>query len=115
MTDVLVVSELIDGGLRRNTLTAITLAKQIASGTSGAFDILSIGTGAKKAAGDLAKFGARKVFSTEIGGGYIAEHYAPTIAALAKKGGYAVVAGVASTYGKDLFPRVAAKLGAANV
>ena len=115
MTDVLVVAELIDGGLRRNTLTAITLAKQIASATSGAFDILSIGEGAKKAAGELAKFGARKVYSTEIGGGYTAEKYAPTIAELAKKGNYPVVTGVASTYGKDLFPRVAAKLGAANI
>jgi len=115
MTDVLVVAELIDGGLRRNTLTAINFAKQVASGTSGAFDILSIGEGAKKAAADLAKFGARKVFTTEVGGGYLAEKFAPTIAELAKKGGYGVVASVASTYGKDLFPRVAAKLGAANV
>lgn len=111
MTDVLVVAELIDGGLRRNTLTAINLAKQI----GGAFDILSIGQGSKKAAADLAKFGARKVFATEIEGGYTAEKYAPTIAELAKKGNYGVVAGVASTYGKDLFPRVAAKLGAANI
>jgi electron transfer flavoprotein alpha subunit len=115
MTDVLVVAELIDGGLRRNTLTAITLARQVASGTSGAFDILSIGVGAKKAAGDLAKYGARKVFATEVEGGYIAEKYAPTIAELAKKGGYGVVTSVASTYGKDLLPRVAAKLTAANI
>jgi electron transfer flavoprotein alpha subunit len=115
MTDVLVVAELIDGGLRRNTLTAINLAKQVASGTSGAFDILSIGAGAKKAAAELAKFGARKVFATEVEGGYLAEKYAPTVAELAKKGGYGVVTSVASTYGKDLMPRVAAKLGAANV
>jgi electron transfer flavoprotein alpha subunit len=115
MTDVLVVAELIDGGLRRNTLTAVTLAKQIASATSGAFDVLSIGVGAKTAAADLAKFGARKVFTAEIGGGYIAEKYAPSIAELAKKGGYGVVTTVASTYGKDLMPRVAAKLGAANI
>jgi len=115
MTDVLVVAELIDGGLRRNTLTAINFAKQVASGTSGAFDILSIGEGSKKAAADLAKFGARKVFTTEVGGGYLAEKYAPTVAELAKKGGYGVVTTVASTYGKDLLPRVAAKLGAANL
>jgi electron transfer flavoprotein alpha subunit len=115
MTDVLVVAELIDGGLRRNTLTAINLAKQIASGTGGAFDLLSIGTGAKTAAADLAKFGGRKVFSAEVGQGYVAEKYAPTVAEVAKKGGYGVVVSVASTYGKDLMPRVAAKLGAANV
>ncbi|MET0391079.1 MAG: electron transfer flavoprotein subunit alpha/FixB family protein [Polyangiales bacterium] len=115
MTDVLVIAELIDGGLRRNTLTAVTLAKQVASGTSGAFDILSIGPGAKAAAADLAKFGARKVFATEVSDGYFAEKYAPTIAELAKKGNYGVVTSVASTYGKDLLPRVAAKLGAANI
>ena len=114
MTDVLVVAELIDGGLRRNTLTAVTLAKQITSG-GGAFDVLAIGEGSKKAAADLAKYGARKVFSTEISGGYVGEKYAPTIADLAKKGNYAVVTTVASTYGKDLLPRVAAKLGAANI
>ncbi len=115
MTDVLVVAELIDGGLRRTTLTAVTLAKQIASGTGGAFDILSIGVGAKNAAGNLAKYGARKVFVAEIAGGYFAEKYAPTVAEVAKKGSYGVVTGCASTYGKDLLPRVAAKLGATNV
>jgi len=113
MTDVLVVAELIDGGLRRNTLAAVTVAKQIAAG--GAFDILAIGEGSKKAAADLGKYGARKIFATEIAGGYVGEKYAPTIADLAKKGNYAVVTTVASTYGKDLLPRVAAKLGAANV
>jgi electron transfer flavoprotein alpha subunit len=115
MTDVLVVAELIDGGLRRTTLTAVTLAKQVAAGTGGAFDILSIGPGAKNAAASLAKYGARKVFVAEVGGGYIAEKYAPTIAEVTKKGGYGVVTACASTYGKDLLPRVAAKLGAANV
>ena len=114
MTDVLVVAELIDGGLRRNTLTAVTLAKQITA-AGGAFDVLAIGEGSKKAAADLAKFGARKVFATEIAGGYVAEKYAPTVADLAKKGNYGVVTTVASTYGKDLMPRVAAKLGAANI
>ena len=115
MTDVLVVAELIDGGLRRNTLTAVTLAKQITGATSGAFDVLSIGAGAKKAAEELAKFGARKVIVAEIAGGYVAEKYAPTVAEVAKKGNYGVVTTVASTYGKDLLPRVAAKLGAANI
>jgi electron transfer flavoprotein alpha subunit len=115
MTDVLVVAELSDGGLRRNTLTAVTLAKQITSASSGAFDVLSIGPGAKNAANELAKFGARKVFSAEIPGGYTAEKYAPTVAEVAKKGGYGVVTAVATTYGKDLLPRVAARLGAANI
>jgi electron transfer flavoprotein alpha subunit len=113
MTDVLVVAELMDKGLRRNTLAAVTLAKQIASGTGGAFDILAIGDGAQSAAAQAAKFGARKVLVAEVSGGYTAERYAPTVAEAAK--GYGVVTATASTYGKDLLPRVAARLGAGYV
>jgi electron transfer flavoprotein alpha subunit len=115
MTDVLVVAELIDKGLRRNTLAAVTLAKQIAEGTGGAFDILAIGEGAKAAGEQAAKFGARKVFTAEVGGGYLAEKYAPTVAATAQSGNYGVVTATASTYGKDLLPRVAARLAAGDV
>lgn len=100
MTDVLVVAELIDGGFRRNTLSAVTVAKQIADGSGGAFDILAIGAGAKAAAATAAKYGARKVFAAEVAGGYFAEKYSPTVAELAKKG-YGVVTATASTYGKD--------------
>ena len=80
MTDVLVVAELMGGELRRNTLVAITLARQVASGTSGGFDILAIGEGSKKAAGQLAGYGARKVLSAEVAGGYVCEKYAATVA-----------------------------------
>ena len=95
MTDVLVVAELMDGALRGNTLTAVTMAKQVAEGTSGAFDILAIGEGAKAAAGEAAKYGARKVLTAEIAGGYLAENYAPTVADVAK--GYGLVTACAST------------------
>ena len=78
MTDVLVVAELIDGGLRKTTLNAISAARTIAQGTGGAFDVLAIGAGAKKAAGEAAGFGARKVLATEIAGGYRAEALAGT-------------------------------------
>jgi electron transfer flavoprotein alpha subunit len=110
MTDVLVVAELLEGGLRKTTLSAITAARTIAQGTSGAFDVLAIGEGSKKAAQEVAAFGARKVLASEIAGGYRAEAYAATVAAAAK--GYGVVITTASTTGKDLLPRVAAKLGA---
>lgn len=110
MTDVLVVAELLDGQMRKTTLSAVTMAKQVAGGTGGAFDILSIGEGAQASAEKLAKFGARKVLVAEIAGGYLAEKYAPTIAEVAKKG-YAVLTACATTFGKDLMPRVAARLG----
>ena len=110
MTDVLVVAELLDGGLRKNTLSAVTFAKQVAEGSGGAFDILAIGEGAQAAADQATGYGARKVLVAEIGGGYYAEAFAPTVAELGK--GYGVVAATASTYGKDLMPRGAARLGA---
>jgi len=110
MTDVLVVAELMDGGLRKTTLNAITAARAIAQGTGGAFDVLAIGEGSKKAAGEVAAYGARKILASEIAGGYRAEAYAATVAAAAKN--YGVVLTTASTYGKDLLPRVAAKLNA---
>ena len=115
MTDVLVVAELMDKALRRNTLSAVTLAQQIAKETGGAFDILAIGENAKGAAAEAAKYGARKVLAAEVPGGYLAEKYAPTVAELAKGGGYGVIMATASTYGKDLLPRAAARLGAGYV
>ncbi len=110
MTDVLVIAELLDGKVRKTTHSAITLAKTIAAGTGGAFDVLAIGDGAKSAAAELTGFGARKIFATQIDGGYLAEKYAPTVASIG--GGYGVLTVTASTFGKDLAPRVAARLGA---
>jgi electron transfer flavoprotein alpha subunit len=112
MTDILVVGELLEGNLRKNTLSAIRFARDVAEGTSGAFDVVVLGEGADAAADEAAKYGARKVFRAEIEGGYVAEKYAATIAELAKSGGYGVVTATAGTTGKDLMPRVAAKLEA---
>jgi electron transfer flavoprotein alpha subunit len=110
MANVLVVAELLEGNARKTTLCAVTAAKQIAEGTGGSFDILSIGEGAAAAAGELTGFGAGKVMTAEIAGGYTCEKYAATVAEVAKA--YDVTVACASTYGKDLLPRVAAKLDA---
>ena len=110
MANVLVVAELLEGHARKTTLCAVTAAKQIAEGTSGSFDILSIGEGAGGAADELTGHGAGKVLKAEIPGGYTCEKYAATVAEVGK--GYDVLIACASTYGKDLLPRAAAKLDA---
>ena len=110
MANVLVVAELLEGKARKTTLCAVTAAKQIAEGTGGSFDILSIGEGAGAAAEELTGFGAGKVLKAEIAGGYVCEKYAPTVAEVGK--GYDVIVACATAYGKDLLPRVAAKLDA---
>ena len=108
--DILVVAELAGGEPRRTTLSAVTFAKQVAGATSGAFDILVLGEGAEGAAKQLTGYGARKVLHGEIEGGYVCEAYAPTVAELGED--YGVVVAAASAFGKDLLPRVAAKLKA---
>ena len=108
MTDVLVVAELADGKVRKSTLSAISFAKAIEAD----FDVLAIGEGAADAAAELTGFGAGEVLTAEVEGGYVSEHYAPTVAEVADDGDYDVVVACATSYGKDLMPRVAAKLKA---
>ena len=110
MANVLVVAELLEGKARKTTLCAVTAAKQIAEGTGGSFDILSIGEGAATGAADLTGFGAGKILTAEVPGGYVCEKYAATAAGVGAA--YDVVVACASAYGKDLLPRVAAKLDA---
>jgi electron transfer flavoprotein alpha subunit len=115
MADVLVVSEIAEGKLKKTTHSAITFAREAAKVLGGSFTILAIGAGADAAAKDLTGFGAAKVLVADDASlkHYLAERYAPTVAAAAK--GFKIVVGTASAYGKDLLPRVAARLGAGYV
>jgi electron transfer flavoprotein alpha subunit len=113
MANVLVVAEFSEGKLKKTTHSAITFAETVAKGTGGSFSILAIGAGAQSAAAELAGFGAAKVLVADDAklGNYVAENFAPTVVATVKKG-FDVVVTAASSYGKDLMPRVAAALGA---
>ncbi|MDC3953445.1 electron transfer flavoprotein subunit alpha/FixB family protein [Polyangium jinanense] len=112
MADVLVVAEVAEGKLKKTTHSAITFAQKAAATIGGTFSILVIGDGAGKAAAEAQGFGAAKILVVEDASlkNYLAERYAPTVAAIGKN--YGVVVGTASAYGKDLLPRVAARLGA---
>jgi electron transfer flavoprotein alpha subunit len=114
MADALVVAELTeDGKVRKTTHCAITFAKQALPALGGSFSILVLGENAKSAAKDLTGFGAAKVLACEDPSlkNYLAEHYAPTVAAVGKA--FGLIVATASSYGKDLMPRVAARLDAA--
>ena len=112
MADILVLGEILEGVFRKNSLSAVRFATEVAQASSGAFDILVIGDGADAAAQEAAKYGARKVLKAQVDGGYVAEKLAATVAKVDGDGGYKVVVATAGTTGKDLLPRVAAKLGA---
>jgi electron transfer flavoprotein alpha subunit len=113
MADVLVVAELTeDGKVRKTTHSAITFAQQALGALGGTFSILVLGANAKSAAQELAGFGAAKLLACEDASlkDYVAEQYAPTVAEVAK--GFGLVVATASSFGKDLLPRVAARLDA---
>jgi electron transfer flavoprotein alpha subunit len=105
----LVIAEVAEGHVRKSTLSAVTFAKQ----TGAPFSVLVLGPGAKAAAAEVAGLGAEKVLVSEdaVFSQPIAERFTPTVAQVAKTG-FDVVAVTASSFGKDLAPRVAAKLGA---
>jgi electron transfer flavoprotein alpha subunit len=110
MPGTLVIAELFEGSVRKSTHSAITFARQVGA----PFAIVAIGGGAAAAAKELTGFGAQRVFVVDDPSlaNYVAERFAPTVARLAADGGWDTVAVTASTFGKDLAPRVAAKLGA---
>ncbi len=112
MADVLVVAEAAEGKLKKTTHSAVTFAKAAAAALGGSYSILVIGDALGGAVAEAAALGAAKVIVAEDASlkDYVAERYAPTVAAVGK--GFAVVVGTASAFGKDLLPRVAAKLGA---
>jgi electron transfer flavoprotein alpha subunit len=110
MAGTLVVAELGDGKLKKTTHSALTFAKQVGA----PFAILVVGKGASTAGGELTGFGAQKVLVAEDPAlaQPICERVAPVVARVAKEGGYDTVVFTASAFGKDVAPRVAAKLGA---
>jgi electron transfer flavoprotein alpha subunit len=114
MANVLVVAELAeDGKLKKSTLSAITFARQALPTVGGTLSIVVLGASTAAAAAELATYGAAKIIAVEDAslGHYTAEHYAPSVAAAAQ--GASLIVATASSFGKDLMPRVAARLDAA--
>ena len=114
MPNVLVVAELGEGGALKNaSLSAITFAKKALPAIGGGFDLLLLGATTAEAAKELAGHGAGKILVAEDPSfaNYTAERFAPTVSEVAKN--YGLVVATATTFGKDLLPRVAARLDAA--
>lgn len=114
MENVLVLAELGEAGALKNaSLSALTLAQQALTTLGGHLDILVLGASTQAAVTELKKYGANKIITSEDPSfeHYTAEHYAPTVAEVAKN--YGLLVATATTFGKDLLPRVAARLKAA--
>src|ERR1700722_20255564 len=101
MSNVLVVAEVVEGKIRKATLSAVTFAREVAKG-GGSFSVLVLGASAKAAAAEVTALGASKVIVVEDASlsHQICEAFAPTIAQVAKAG-FDVVVVTASSFGKD--------------
>ncbi|HEX3774196.1 MAG TPA: electron transfer flavoprotein subunit alpha/FixB family protein [Polyangiaceae bacterium] len=114
MADALVVAELAeDGKVKKSTLSAITFAKRALPALGGSFSILVLGANAGAAAAELSGYGAAKVLACSDASfaKYTAENFARTVAEVGKA--FGLIVATATSFGKDLLPRVAARLDAA--
>ena len=115
MANVLAVTEQRGGALRKVSREAVWAARQLADGLGGTVDALVLGApGIDVAAADLGGAGADRVLvaADAAFASYAPDGYAATAAEVAKRGGYAAVVVPATATGKDLAPRIAAKLDA---
>lgn len=114
MGDVLVFAEYQHEHFPKTTLVAINAGRELASKRSGNCLVAVAGENVDKLAADAARYGVSKVVALESPAlkHYLADAYAQALAALARELGVETVLATASAVGKDLMPRLAARLEA---
>ncbi len=116
MANVLVFAETRNNSLRKVALEAVTAARALADATGGGqvHALVAGPSGVQAAAEQLGQYGADAVIAVEHAGlaTFNREVVAATLATRAKSGSYRAVVLGFSAQGRDLGPRVAAKLDA---
>lgn len=107
-----VLAEIREGKLKKVTLELLSKAKELKGKTSGEVVGLLVGYGVEQFADKLAPYGADKVYvvDNELLKDYSTSSYAKVIADLLKEQKPSIFLCAASVQGKDLSPRIAAKL-----
>ncbi|TVP74864.1 MAG: electron transfer flavoprotein subunit alpha/FixB family protein [Gemmatimonadales bacterium] len=113
MSKVLAVVEQREGALRSTAREVVSTAARIAGELGGSAEALLVGgEGAGQLAGELARWGAEAVHVVEHDAlaGYHPDGYVDVTHQVIRDGGFEAVLFAASSQGKDLAPRVAARL-----
>jgi electron transfer flavoprotein alpha subunit len=112
--DVLVVAEIRDGALKKISFEMLGEGRRIADQLGGSVFAVALGEGIGDAIAPLAHYGADKVFVADDPAlaEYTAEAYSNVLAGLINEIQPALVLLGATTQGKDLAPRLAARLAA---
>ena len=113
MSNVLVIAEHLHGKFPKTTLVAVAAGKDLAAKAGGTCTAAVFGQGVDGLANDLADYG---VDVTAVDGPafvhYLADAYTAATAELVKQKGFEAVVVAATSLGKDVAPRIAARLGA---
>ena len=116
MGNVLVIAEHLHGKFPKTTLVGLTAGKTLAEKAGGKCLAVVLGSGIDGLANDLASYGVDVV---AVDGApfehYVADAYTAAIADVVKEKGVEDVVATATAVGKDLLPRLAARLGAGMV
>ena len=113
MAETLVLIEQDHGQVKRPSLHAITLARQL----GGEYALLMLGSDLDKIAGSLVSLGATAVVVADDPAlaEPLADRYATVVAEVARRRGAMTLLGTSSTFSKDVLPRAAALLNAPMV
>ncbi|MFN2242626.1 MAG: electron transfer flavoprotein subunit alpha/FixB family protein [Anaerolineae bacterium] len=111
--NVLVIAEQRDGVLKKVAFEMLGAGAELAAGLGGTVEAALLGSGLGDLANTLAQYGATKVYVADDEGlaAYSSEGYTDTLAALIGKTEPAIILLGATAMGKDLAPRLAARLG----
>jgi electron transfer flavoprotein alpha subunit len=114
MAGIFAFAESRDGELRKVAQEVVTAARKLADAAGTEVHAVALGgSGLQAAAGELGKYGADKIFVGESGAfdRYSPEGFTTVIVNFIKEHGCDAALFPASALGKDLAPRVAARLG----
>jgi len=107
MPGVLVITESKDGKLKKVSREALTIGNQLAA--SAVSDMGGL-VSSEAAAGEAGRYGAKKVYVADLGP-YDTETYTAAVVKVIREMQPAVVLFTGTSNGRDLAPRVAARLG----
>lgn len=113
MANVLAIAEQRDGALKPVSAEVVTAARKVADGIGGEVHVVVVGgSGVGETAASLGTYGADRVIAleSEALASYHPEGYAAAVAEHAGAGDYFAILFPATSAGRDLAPRVAAKL-----
>ena len=113
MGNILIIGEHLDGKIKKVTYELVTKASELASKLSAEVDVVLVGHGIQNPA-ELGAYGAKKVYVVDTPKleKYNTEGITKVVSDLVGEVKPSVILGTASAVGKDLLPRLSARLGA---